>query len=64
MKSRDWRSEIEKRGGISHGKMRLESGLMNYGKAVSKLGGEMGLRKKREILIRKLNRRLKSGESM
>jgi len=52
--------EIEKRGGLSQGKMRLESGLVKYGKAVSRMGGEMGLRKEREILIR----RLKSGESM
>jgi len=42
----------------------LESVLVKYGKAVSKLGGEMGLRKEREILIRILYRRLKSGESM
>jgi len=37
---------------------------VKYGKEVSKLGGEMGLRKEREILIRRLYRRLKSGESM
>jgi len=37
MKSRDFRSEIEKRGGINHRKMRLESVLVKYGKAVSKL---------------------------
>jgi len=39
-KSRDWKSEIEKRGGIGRGKLRLESGLLRRGKAVSELGGE------------------------
>jgi len=47
MKSPDWRSEIEKRGGLSPRKMRWESGLVKYGKAVSKLRGN-GIEQKNE----------------